>query len=46
MDEDNFDIDNDEDEDESKIITIKVSTCEKIRQSKIKKKQVSQLANI
>lgn len=46
MDEDNFDIDDDDDEEESKIITIKVSTCEKIRQSKIKKKQVLQLASI
>jgi len=44
MDEDNFDID--EEDDESKVIKINISTYDKIRQSKIKKKQISQLANI
>ena len=46
MDEDNFEIDNDDDENESKVITINISTYDKIRQSKIKKKQNSQLATI
>jgi hypothetical protein len=46
MDEDNFDIDNKKNEDDSKVIKINISTYDKIRQSKIKKKQISQLSNI